>query len=106
MKVLLDENLPHDLRHHLPGHDVFTVAYMGWRGTKNGDLLRLAAGTGFDAMLTMDNGVAYQQNPSVLPVAVVILGAATNDIADLLPFVPALLACLGRLPPRSLARVP
>ncbi len=32
MKVLLDENLPHDLRHFLPGHEVFTVAYRGWAG--------------------------------------------------------------------------
>ena len=25
MKLLLDENLPHKLRQHLPGHDVFTI---------------------------------------------------------------------------------
>jgi hypothetical protein len=54
MRLLLDENLPHDFRHHLTGHDAFTVAYMGWAGTKNGDLLRLAAGAGFEAMLTME----------------------------------------------------
>lgn len=41
MKLLLDENLPHDLRQHLAGHVVFTVAYMGWSGMKNGDLLQL-----------------------------------------------------------------
>jgi len=29
VKLLLDENLPHDLRHKLTGHDVFTVRYMG-----------------------------------------------------------------------------
>ncbi len=29
MKVLLDENLPHDLRHFLPGHIVITVDYAG-----------------------------------------------------------------------------
>jgi len=29
MKLLLDENLPHDLRHFLPGHEVVTVAYLG-----------------------------------------------------------------------------
>jgi len=43
MKFLLDENLPHDLRHFIPGHEVFTVAFMGWAGVKNGDLLQLAA---------------------------------------------------------------
>ena len=46
MKVLLDENLPHDLRKLLPGHDVFTVAYLGWAGVKNGELLRRAAADG------------------------------------------------------------
>jgi hypothetical protein len=48
VKLLLDENLPHDLRHHLVGHEVFTVTYMGWSGTKNGALLLLAADAGFD----------------------------------------------------------
>lgn len=48
MKLLLDENLPHELRHHLPGHNVFTTAYMAWGGLKNGALLALAARQGFD----------------------------------------------------------
>lgn len=43
MKILLDENMPHDLRHFLPGHEVFTVAYMQWTGTRNGELLARAA---------------------------------------------------------------
>jgi hypothetical protein len=106
MKVLLDENLPHGLRHHLAGHDAFTVAYMKWSGTKNGALLAAAAREGFEAFITMDNGVAYQQNPTALPVSVVILSAASNDIDDLLPLIPALQQCLAALSPRSIARVP
>ena len=54
----------------------------------------------------MDNGVAYQQNLSALPIAVVILTAASNDIDDLTPLAPALLAGLSRLKPRSIMRVP
>jgi hypothetical protein len=42
MKILLDENLPHELRRHLSGHDVFTVQYMNWKGIKNGQLIALA----------------------------------------------------------------
>jgi len=106
VKVLLDENLPHGLRQHLTGHAVFTVQYMGWSGTKNGALLQRAAGDGFDVMLTMDNGVAYQQNVANLAIAVVILSAPSNDIDDLLPLVPSILATLAALPPRSIARVP
>ena len=54
MKILLDENLPHDLRYFLPGHEVFTVAYMGWSGSENGELLTIAGDSGFDVMLTKD----------------------------------------------------
>lgn len=106
MKVLLGENLPHALRHHLPGHDVFTVAFQRWSGVKNGELLRLAASAGFDVMLTMDNGVTYQQNVHNLPVAVVVISARSNDIDDLLPLVPSILARLAGLSPRSIERVP
>ena len=42
MKVLLDENLPHKLRAYLAKHEVATVAYMGWAGLKNGELLNSA----------------------------------------------------------------
>ena len=106
MKILLDENLPHELRKHLAGDDVFTVAYMGWSGTVNGALLQQAADAGFDVMITMDNGVAYQQNIQTLPVAVMILSAPSNDIDDLLPLVPKILVRLGTLSPRTIVRVP
>ena len=106
MRILLDENLPHDPRHHLVGHDVFTVAYLGLTGTKNGALLARAADEGFDAFVTMDNGVAYQQNIASLQLAVVILAAPSNDITDLLPLIPSLLLCLTTLKPGTIARVP
>ena len=49
MKLLLDENLPHQLRLEIKGHEVFTTAYMNWSGIENGQLLSLAAKSGFDA---------------------------------------------------------
>lgn len=52
MKVLIDENLPHELRHHLEPHDAYTVAYLGWNGRTNGNLLRKAASENFDALIT------------------------------------------------------
>jgi hypothetical protein len=42
MRVLLDECVPRALRNDIPGHDVKTVAEMGWAGVKNGELLRRA----------------------------------------------------------------
>jgi Domain of unknown function (DUF5615) len=43
MRVLLDECVPRALRNDIPGHEVQTVAEVGWAGVKNGELLRLAA---------------------------------------------------------------
>ena len=105
MKILLDENLPHDLRHELPGHDVFTVAYMGWSGVENGALLKAAADDAFGVMLTKDSGVEYEQNLPNLPIAVVVIKAKTNKLEDIRPFVPDVLAALVTLKPNTLARV-
>jgi hypothetical protein len=42
LKVLLDENVPHTLRHYLAHHDTMTAAYAGLAGQKNGALLDAA----------------------------------------------------------------
>ena len=105
MKLLLDENLPHQLRHELPGHDCFTVAFMGWGGVENGELLRRAAAADFDAFLTKDAGVQYEQNLANLSLAVVILHAPSNDIDDIRPVLPALLQALSVLRPNEITHV-
>lgn len=61
MRVLLDENLPHKLRGFLVNHDTATVAYLGWGGLKNGDLLKAAEELGFDVFVTGDRAVEHQQ---------------------------------------------
>jgi predicted nuclease of predicted toxin-antitoxin system len=106
MKVLLDENLPLDLRHLLLGHDVFTADYMGWKGLENGDLLAAAAEQGFDVVISKDSGIEHQHNQEKLPTSVLLLRAATNKIDDLRPLVSAVLDALSTLRPRSLVRVP
>jgi len=66
MKVLLDENLPHQVRLEIGGHDVFTTAFMGWAGIENGELLKVAAASGFDVLITTDRGMEYEQNSNTL----------------------------------------
>src|SRR6266566_3966206 len=105
MKLLLDECLPVDVRLLIQGHDVFTVAFMGWRGIKNGQLLALAGNNGFDALVTTDSSIERQQNLSTLPVAVIILHAPSNDIDDLKPLVPGLHTVLGSLVAKSIHHV-
>lgn len=105
MKLLLDENIPHDLRHFLPGYEVFTVAYLGWSSIENGELLQKAGDQGFDAMITKDSGVEYEQHLATLPVAVVILKSKTNKLDDIRPLLPELMRVLVNLEPKAIVRV-
>ena len=79
---------------------------MGWAGKKNGSLLRLAAAAGFNALLTSDRSIQHQHNPATLPLAVVWIDAASNDLDDLLMLVPPLLAALETPEPRTFRTVP
>jgi predicted nuclease of predicted toxin-antitoxin system len=106
MKLLLDENLPHELRHELPGHDAYTVHYMGWKGLSNGVLLAQAAGAGFEALITLDSGVQYQQNVATLPISVFLLSAPSNDIDDIRPLIPKLLIALNHLQSKTIVHIP
>jgi predicted nuclease of predicted toxin-antitoxin system len=104
MRLLLDGSLPRRLRDHLPGHQVSTVVEAGWGGVKNGELLRLA-GTEFDVFVTADRNLRHQQNLAALPIAVVVVVAASNELPVILPLVPDLMAAMSSLQPRSLVEV-
>ena len=104
MRLLLDESVPGKLRRLLPDHAVRTVVEMGWSGAKNGSLLALAA-ENFDAFITVDKNLQYQQNLTTLPLAVVVLDDLSNDLATLGALVPALVNALRSLEPRALIRI-
>ncbi len=81
MRVLLDENLPRKLKWRLEGVEAMTVPERGWNGVGNGKLLRRAAQE-FDALLTMDRGLEYQQNLEGIDVGIILLSAPSNDYDD------------------------
>lgn len=65
MRVLLDENVPHDLKANLVGHEVMTVQGLGWSGTLNGELLERASGA-VDAFVTVDRKLEHQHDLTML----------------------------------------
>ena len=104
MRLLLDECVPKRLKRELLGHEVKTVQDMGWAGIKNGALLKLADGQ-FDALLTVDQGIEYQQNLSGLTISVVVMLAASNDVDDLRPLLPGVEQALASLRAGEISRV-
>ena len=104
MCIWLDESVPGRLGPLLTGHTSITVQRKGWASIKNGKLLALAAGE-YDVLLTADKGMEYQQNLVTLPVAILIVLARSNRIEDVAAAVPAILAALAVLPPKTLRKV-
>lgn len=105
MRVLLDESLPRQLAREFPEHEVRTVVEQGWKGMKNGDLLRLAASEGFDLFLTADQDLQYQQNLAKLGIGVVVISARTNRLVDLRPLVPEVIRVLPTVGKGEVVRV-
>jgi predicted nuclease of predicted toxin-antitoxin system len=89
MKLLLDEQMPRKIARHFPeGIVVDTVQRQGWSGIENGELLELAAAGGYDALISADKNMAYQQDPQSLPLPVVVLHVAQLRIEELVPLLP------------------
>ena len=93
MKVLLDECVDRRLGDNIQGHDVKTVPDAGWAALKNGELLRRAQQE-FDAFVTVDRNLPCQQDLSRFSIAIIVLRAPSNRVADLRSLMPQLLAAL------------
>jgi hypothetical protein len=96
VKLLLDECIDRRRAKDLEGHDVQTVPQMGWAGIKNGELLTLAEKE-FDVFITVDRNLSFQQNLPKFNIAVLVLHASSNRLADLKPLAPKILATLPTL---------
>ena len=96
MKLLLDECIDRRLAKDLTDYDVKTVPQMGWAGVKNGALLALAE-QDFDVFITVDRNLAFQQNLPKFNLAVLVLHATSNRLADLKPLAPKILSTLPTL---------
>ncbi len=101
MNVLLDECLPRKLKYELPGHTVSTVSEMGWTGTRNGALLRLAESS-FEVFITADQNVEYQQNLRSTVLGIVVLVASNNRLETLRPLMPKVVLVLPTIQPGDL----
>ena len=98
MLLLLDENLPKKLKQEFLEHQTYTVREKGWSGISNGQLLKLMVEEGFDAFITFDQNLQYQQNFKNYSLAVIVLVAPDNSYLTLKNLVPKILELLATGP--------
>jgi hypothetical protein len=59
----------------------------------------------FEALLTVDQNLEFQQNLRALGIGVVVLVAKTNRVKELSPLVPRILEALSRVTAGELIRI-
>jgi hypothetical protein len=99
LKILLDECVPKKLARDIVGHECATVASMGWRGVKNGELLRRITNERFDAMITVDKNLQFQQPIAQLPFALIVLDTPRTTLTSLRELIPSCLEILKDVKP-------
>jgi hypothetical protein len=105
LKLLPDHCVPRPLRNHFTGHDVQTTYECGWSAYKNGALLSAAEEDGFTVLVTTDQNLPHRQNVASRHIAVLILAADSNRMADLLPLMPLVLHALDTIKPGQIVKV-
>jgi hypothetical protein len=76
LRIVFDKNVPVGVRRFLSKHEVRTFVEMRWHPQlENGELLKAAEASGFDVMVTSDQNIRYQQNPTGRKLAFVVLGS-------------------------------
>ncbi len=103
MKILLDECTPYIVKKRLPQLAIHTVQEMGWSGTKNGKLLALAD-KNFDAFITTDQSLRYQQNLSNINLAIVIL--PSNQVPVVIKLLPEIEQTLQTILSGDIVEIP
>ncbi len=97
MRVLPDEDIPIRLRLYFQSEvEVETVEYRGWKGLKNGALLR-AAQRHFDVLVTMDGNLPDQQSLQQFDLGVAVLRASSKTLEGLVAMVPELERLLPKI---------
>jgi hypothetical protein len=96
VKILLDECIDRRFIRELIDFEVRTVPQMGWAAKKNGELMRLAEAE-FDVFITVDRNLSFQQNLPKYDIAVLVLQAKSNRLADLQPFAAKIVQALPNL---------
>jgi len=95
MRLLLDDYVPRPLLRDLASHDAHHVVDMGWSSKRNGELLKLMLAERFETLLTVDQGLPFQQNLRASGIGVVVVLAHTNRVKELRPLIPQILEALG-----------
>lgn len=99
MRLLIDNCVPRKFARLIVGHEVSLARQQGWHELQNGDLIDVAEAAGFDALVTTDKNLRYQQNLKGRRVAIVVMSPRLVFFESLAPMIGQLMQALAHLEP-------
>ncbi len=92
MRILLDENVPVQLKPLLVAERVDSLNQLGWKQLSNGRLLGAMEGV-YDLLITADQNIYAQQKLAGRPLSILVLPFnRRRDVLDLAPPIQELLS--------------
>jgi len=104
MKLLFDQGTPFPLQRHLINHVVETAYEKGWSNISNGELLKLAESEDFEALITTDQNLRYQQNLTGRKISIAVL--MTTSWPRIRNHVATVVQIIDGLQPSSYIKIP
>ncbi len=101
MRVLLDNNVNQRLAPLLVGLQVVHVRAVGLDKLQNGELISAAETMGFDALVTCDKNMSYQQNLTDRKIRILVLNSLRITLAHIAPLAPDAVEALKNSPEGS-----
>jgi len=98
LNILFDNGVPRPLRKLLQPHRISTSSELGWEKLQNGALLS-AAEASFDALISTDSNIEYQQPLPNYEIGLIVLRAFRNSMKHFGPLVPQILEALENIEP-------
>jgi len=95
LTILFDHNVDRRFRKHLAGHEVRTTRELRWDKLENGELIKAAADARFEAFISIDKNIEFEQNLRALPLPVIVLDSKSNALPRLAPFAPLVLKLIA-----------
>lgn len=85
MRVLLDNNVNQRFGPLLTGHKATHVRAVGLDKLANGDLIAAAEAAGFEALVTCDKNMSYQQNIKERKIRILVLNSVRITLPHIAP---------------------
>lgn len=105
MKVLLDNCVVRRFGNLVPGHEVIHAGRHGWAELENGELILAAERAGFEAMITVDKNLQYQQNLASRKLSIIVLAPRFVFYEHLASLAPQVILTLANLPQGSFIEI-